>query len=110
MNTAAKGKTTADKSKTNGRVKANGQTKSDYLDPKLLLNVLTAVKKGDFTSRMPTDQIGVTGKICDAINEIIEKNEMLTSELGRISEVVGKEGKSRNALHSVMRPARGLCV
>ena len=51
------------------------------------------VKKGDFTTRMPTDELGITGKICDAINEIIEKNEMLTSELGRISEVVGREGK-----------------
>jgi hypothetical protein len=55
--------------------------------------VLTAVKKGDFSSRMPTDQTGIAGKIYDTINEIIEKNETLTSELGRISEVVGKEGK-----------------
>jgi HAMP domain-containing protein/signal transduction histidine kinase/CheY-like chemotaxis protein len=98
MNTATTGKTIAKKTKTNGRAtngraKANGHAKSDYLDPKTLLNVLTAVKKGDFVSRMPTDQVGVTGKICDAINEIIEKNELLTSELGRISEVVGKEGK-----------------
>lgn len=58
---------------TNGKAKTNGHTKSDYLDPKLLLTVLTAVKKGDFSSRMPNDQIGVTGKIYDAFNEIIEK-------------------------------------
>src|SRR5215207_7020870 len=79
--------------KTNGRVKTNGHEKSDYLDPKMLLSVLTAVKKGDFTSRLPDDEIGITGKIYDALNEIIEKNEQLTSELGRISEVVGREGK-----------------
>jgi HAMP domain-containing protein/signal transduction histidine kinase/CheY-like chemotaxis protein len=98
MSTATTRRSATNKTKTNGkeangRAKANGHAKSDYLDPKLLLNVLTSVKKGDFTSRMPTDQIGVAGKIYDAINEIIEKNEMLTSELGRISEVVGKEGK-----------------
>jgi HAMP domain-containing protein len=81
------------RAKTNERVKTNGHDNSDYLDPKMLLSVLTAVKKGDFTTRLPDDEIGITGKIYDALNEIIEKNEQLTSELGRISEVVGREGK-----------------
>jgi hypothetical protein len=97
MRVATEKKPVAGKTKTNGRAgangSANGHEKAEALDEKLLLNILTAVKKGDFSSRMPTDQIGVTGKIYDALNEIIEKNEMLTSELGRISEVVGKEGK-----------------
>src|SRR6201990_378033 len=81
------------KSASNGQIKASKNVKSDYLDPKLLLTVLTAVKKGDFSSRLPSDEVGVAGKIYDALNEIIEKNESLTSELSRISEVVGKEGK-----------------
>jgi hypothetical protein len=98
MSVVTEKKTRPSKSKTNGRATANGRAangheKAETLDPKLLLNILTVVKKGDFSSRMPSDQIGVTGKIYDALNEIIEKNEMLTSELGRISEVVGKEGK-----------------
>jgi hypothetical protein len=42
---------------------------------------------------LPEDEVGMTGKIYDALNQIIEKNEQLTSELARISEVVGKEGK-----------------
>jgi HAMP domain-containing protein len=103
---AAAGKTKSNGTKTNGvksngggggrsgaKAAANGHAKTDYLDEKLLLSVLTAVKKGDFTNRMPDSEIGIAGKIYDAINEIIEKNEMLTSELARISEVVGKEGK-----------------
>jgi HAMP domain-containing protein/signal transduction histidine kinase/CheY-like chemotaxis protein len=81
------------KSSSNGQIKASKNVKSDYLDPKLLLTVLTAVKKGDFSSRLPSDEVGVAGKIYDALNEIIERNESLTSELSRISEVVGKEGK-----------------
>jgi len=108
--TKTNGRAANDKA-ANGRAKANGHAKSDYLDPKLLLNVLTSVKKGDFTSRMPTDQIGVAGKIYDAINEIIEKNEMLTSELGRISEVVGKEGKiAQRATLSHATGAWALCI
>ncbi|MGC2236079.1 MAG: HAMP domain-containing protein [Pyrinomonadaceae bacterium] len=111
MRTATTGKTIAGKTKTNGRAKTNGHAKTDYLEPKMLLSVLTAVKKGDFTSRMPTDQTGMTGKICDAINEIIEKNEMLTSELGRISEVVGREGKiAQRAALSHATGGWGACI
>ncbi|HXG86551.1 MAG TPA: HAMP domain-containing protein, partial [Pyrinomonadaceae bacterium] len=98
MSVATTNKSTAGKAKTNnqaanGKPKTNGHVKSDYLDPKQLLSVLTAVKKGDFSARLPDDEAGVTGKIYDALNEIIEKNEQLTSELRRVSEVVGKEGK-----------------
>ncbi|HVE56326.1 MAG TPA: HAMP domain-containing protein, partial [Pyrinomonadaceae bacterium] len=111
MNSATTSKPVSNKTKTNGRAKTNGHDKSDYLDPKMLLSVLTAVKKGDFTSRMPTDEIGITGKICDAINEIIEKNEMLTSELGRISEVVGREGKiAQRAVLSQATGGWGSCI
>jgi hypothetical protein len=95
MRSAVASNSVAKKSKTNGRTasteaKTNGHAESDFLDPKLLLSVLTAVKKGDFSSRMPTDQTGITGKICDVLNEIIEKNEMLTSELNRVSLVFAK--------------------
>jgi hypothetical protein len=77
---------------SNRRSKSNGHN-SDFLDPELLLTVLSAVKNGDFTGRLPTRNDGVSGEIYDALNAIIEKNELLASEIGRISEVVGKEGK-----------------
>jgi HAMP domain-containing protein/signal transduction histidine kinase/DNA-binding response OmpR family regulator len=67
---------------------------TDTLDLKQLLSVLTSVKKGDFTARMPLDQTGLAGKIADALNEIIERNEKLCDEMARISTVVGKEGKT----------------
>ena len=76
---------------------------TDNLDSKLLLRTLAAVKKGDFSVRMPLDQTGISGKIADTLNEIIEMNERLASELERISTVVGKEGKitQRASLGSV---------
>jgi HAMP domain-containing protein/CheY-like chemotaxis protein/GAF domain-containing protein len=66
---------------------------TDELDLKQLLKTLTAVKKGDFSARMPIEQTGMAGKIADTLNEIIERNQRLTAELERISNVVGKEGK-----------------
>ncbi len=86
-------KTTNESDRVTTRFKSKSSPKSDYLDPKRLLNVLNAVKKGEFSARMPAGETGLAGKICDALNDIIEKNELLTSELGRISDVVGKEGK-----------------
>src|SRR4028119_1249606 len=66
---------------------------TDELDAKQLLRTLTAVKKGDFSARMPVEQTGMAGKIADTLNDIIERNERLAAELERISTVVGKEGK-----------------
>ena len=67
---------------------------TEVLDSGLLLNTLAAVKKGDFTVRMPLDQTGLAGKVADALNEVIELNEHLANELVRIATVVGKEGKT----------------
>jgi signal transduction histidine kinase/CheY-like chemotaxis protein len=66
------------------------------LDPRELLKVLRQFRKGDFSARMPMDRVGLSGKIYDAINDVIELNERLTKELDRVSTVVGKEGKIRH--------------
>src|SRR3989440_9430944 len=63
------------------------------LDSRELLKVLSGFRKGDFSLRMPTDRVGVAGKIADTLNEILELNDSLSKELERISRVVGKEGK-----------------
>jgi methyl-accepting chemotaxis protein len=69
---------------------------ADRLDPKELLKVLSQFRRGDFSARMPLDRVGVSGKIYDAINEVIELNERMTKELARVSRVVGQEGKIRH--------------
>jgi HAMP domain-containing protein/signal transduction histidine kinase/CheY-like chemotaxis protein len=66
---------------------------ADALDLKQLLHVLSEVKRGNFSARMPIDQTGIAGKIADTLNDIIELNERTAAELERISTVVGKEGK-----------------
>ena len=66
---------------------------SQGIDLTALLTALTALKKGDFSVRLPLDWTGVAGKVADTFNEVIELNERMAKELERISRVVGKEGK-----------------
>src|SRR5690242_8915645 len=66
---------------------------TEVLDASQVLAALIAFKKGDFSVRLPVNQIGVAGKIADTLNDIFELNENMADELGRISTSVGKEGK-----------------
>jgi len=113
MGSTATGKSRRGVKQTNGNIGSNGRLKtakrptSDYLDPDQLISVLEAVRRGDFSRRFKS-AVGQTGQIYDALNEIIEKNERLTSELNRISEVVGKEGRIAERAVISDPPADGL--
>jgi HAMP domain-containing protein len=65
----------------------------DALDGRQLLMVLTAFKKGDLTARMPVEHTGLSGKIADTLNEVIELSQRMAQEFDRVSAAVGKEGK-----------------
>src|SRR5215471_8499699 len=71
----------------------------------VLLKTLVAFRKGNFSVRMPVDRTGVDGKIADALNDILELNQKMASELERISRTVGKEGKI--AQRASISPASG---
>src|SRR5260221_14021404 len=81
--------------KTRGEAPAESAdtSSSAALDIRNLLRVLMAVKKGDFTVRMPEDKVGQAGKVADALNDIIELNERMANEFARIGTAVGKEGR-----------------
>jgi HAMP domain-containing protein/CheY-like chemotaxis protein/signal transduction histidine kinase len=66
---------------------------AEQLDVKLLLQTLMALKKGDFSVRMPSDWTGMPGKIADTLNEIIETNEKMVKVVTDVSRVVGREGR-----------------
>ncbi len=66
---------------------------ADELDVKLLLSTLMALKKGDFTARMPSDLTGMSGKVADTLNEIIEIKEKMVKAITDVSRVVGREGR-----------------
>ena len=101
-----------EQSTVNGRTTGNGrkskrransrlavQAGSDVLDTDHLLAVLTAVRKGDFSLKMPVSQVGVAGKISDALNDIIDLNRETAREFERVSQAVGKEGKITQRAH-----------
>jgi HAMP domain-containing protein/signal transduction histidine kinase/CheY-like chemotaxis protein len=73
---------------------------------KVLLATLAEVRNGNFNVRVPNDQIGITGKIYDTINEIISMNEILVEELVEARNIIGKHGKLNHRVE-LPRVARG---
>ncbi|MRW90709.1 response regulator [Duganella sp. FT80W] len=65
----------------------------EQLDAKILLSTLMALKKGDFSVRMPADWIGMAGKIADTLNDIIDTKARMVREVTEVSRVVGREGR-----------------
>ncbi|HWT56451.1 MAG TPA: HAMP domain-containing protein, partial [Rhizobium sp.] len=63
-------------------------------DASALLEVLVAVRRGDFSVRMRSDLTGVTGKIADAFNDIIAGNQRMAQQLEHVGQVVGKDGRT----------------
>ncbi len=63
------------------------------LDPRQVLRALSALKRGDFTARLPLEWTGLAGKVADTFNDLAEQMQHSTEESTRISRVVGKEGK-----------------
>ncbi|MEP0549130.1 MAG: HAMP domain-containing protein, partial [Rhodothermales bacterium] len=63
------------------------------ITPRALLDVLTAVQKGDFSVRLVVDENGTAARVADALNTVIAQNEEMTAELGRVADAVGKKGR-----------------
>ncbi len=87
------------------RRKSNGRlgTEAKSLDQRKLLRVLQAVRDGDFSVRLASDQTGLAGKVADTFNEIVASNERLARELERAGQIVGKDGKPRHRMASERR-------
>src|SRR3954447_20424678 len=85
------------KTNGNGKVKNKTTGPTNFYDAELdrreLLRVLSEVKNGNFSVRMPIDLIGIDGKICDTLNDIIYINEKLMAELTIAGKTIGKQGK-----------------
>src|SRR5947208_29946 len=72
-------------------VTLNGRT-TPPMDQKLL-EVLTALRKGNFGPRLPAKWTGIAGKIADTVNDVMDVDQRMARELRRLATVVGKEGR-----------------
>ena len=61
-----------------------------------LLSAMLSLRDGDFAVRLPSDMVGVDGKIADAFNEIVAANHKIAEELRRIGHVVGARPELRD--------------
>jgi methyl-accepting chemotaxis protein len=81
---------------------ANGQ----HAEPEhlaIILQCLQTMKNGDFSVRLPVSWTGLAGKIADNFNEIVIANQQMASELKRVGQAVGKEGKTRERIRVEQR-------
>src|SRR5215813_10983755 len=69
---------------------------AETVDVPELPHALTAMRVGDFSVRLPSDRIGIAGKIADTFNEIVAANQRMAQQLDRVGAAVGREGKTRN--------------
>ncbi|HEY2275537.1 MAG TPA: HAMP domain-containing protein, partial [Steroidobacteraceae bacterium] len=65
----------------------------EILDQRALLGALRALRKGDFTVRLPLDLTGVDGEIAQVFNDVADLNTAMSEELARVCEAVGKAGE-----------------
>ncbi|MDQ3046696.1 MAG: HAMP domain-containing protein, partial [Bacteroidota bacterium] len=77
----------------------------DVLDAGELLNILLEIKNGNFEVKMPVNRIGVSGKVCDTLNDIISINKKLVKEFSKARNTIGKEGKLQQRI--VLADAEG---
>ena len=71
----------------------------------VLLNALNALRRGDASVRLPAHWTGLSGKVADAFNDVVELNAGMADELSRLHRVVGQEGKLKQ--RASLAAARG---
>jgi HAMP domain-containing protein/CheY-like chemotaxis protein/signal transduction histidine kinase len=63
-----------------------------------ILKAFVAFRDGDFSARLPADWPGIDGRIAEAFNQTIVREESITREARRLSVTVGKEGRLKQRM------------
>ena len=84
--------------------KASEITPRDF--ERMLLRTLTAIKKGDFTARMPVEFTGSAGKIADTLNEFIDIQERIKPLYSRFP-ALKTQHRSENGHHQYRKNCGG---
>ncbi|WP_229812075.1 HAMP domain-containing protein [Streptosporangium pseudovulgare] len=78
---------------TDGRGTARGASGVEDPDLRQLLAGLTAVRDGDFGTRLPDDGDGLLKEIATVFNGMVDQLSLFTSEVTRVAREVGTEGQ-----------------
>src|SRR6266851_1441643 len=81
----------------NGGSQARGTVEPDQFS-RQLLSAMLVFRDGQFGVRLPSDLVGVNGKIADAFNDIVAVSERRARETARVSRSVGQEGKLKQRM------------
>ncbi|MDF5752051.1 HAMP domain-containing protein [Spongiactinospora sp. TRM90649] len=72
---------------------AHGEPRAEERELRRLLAGLTAVRDGDFRTRLPADTDGLPGEIASVFNGMVDQLALFTSEVTRVAREVGTEGR-----------------
>src|SRR4051812_11347242 len=74
----------------------NGSRKTEISQDEFmrrLVSALDAVRDGDFSARLPSEWVGLEGKVADSLNNISARMERFNTSLIRLRRQVGEEGR-----------------
>src|SRR5207248_107262 len=80
-------------------------TPSSKQEIERMVELLKAVKEGDFSVRLPYKKDGILSRAGEILNDIIGLNEHLANEVVRVGKVVGQEGRMTE--RGSVGPAKG---
>ncbi|MEO8303291.1 MAG: hypothetical protein ABI724_04175 [Betaproteobacteria bacterium] len=71
----------------------------------LILGALNALKRGDTAVRLPLKWSGISGRVSEVFNEVVDRNERMAQELERLS--LGSFGAEVTSHRRVRRHGAG---
>jgi HAMP domain-containing protein/signal transduction histidine kinase/CheY-like chemotaxis protein len=77
------------------------------LAQKELLAALRALRRGEFSVRLPEDRTGTDAQICEAFNEVAQTAESLRDDVAEVRRLVGDEGRTKRRLSRTYRGGWG---
>src|SRR5688500_8784710 len=84
-------RTQAGNGRSNG--KATGAAPLSDAEVQQLIGALRAVRDGDFTARLPQRKGSALAEVAAIFNDLVELNLHQSKEFGRVSRIIGREGR-----------------
>jgi HAMP domain-containing protein/signal transduction histidine kinase/DNA-binding response OmpR family regulator len=78
----------------------NGRPSDETVEtvPLHLLEAVQSLRDGDFSVRLPLGWTGIHGRIAEAFNQAITRQQLIAREVSRLSVAVGKDGKLKQRM------------